>query len=154
MNARYVPTAFRRSVFVALLIVVSACSGEAGPIEVEFAGSECVAELPGSASAGNQTFVLTNRSDRRSLPVYVVRLSDGHSYEEFAARQRAEGAYFVLPDWAEYSLRDPSVADPTDDVQRRFAFDLDPGVHAVYLWAARPSAIWLCGPLTVTPDDR
>ena len=137
-------------VYVLAIAVLGACSGAVGETQLEFAGTECVAEALASIEAGNHTVVLTNTSDIRSLPVYLVELSEGKTYREFAALQETPGDYFLLPDWAEYALRDFSVSDSIDEEQRRFGFVLEPGEHAVYLWASQPPAIWLCGELTVT----
>lgn len=131
------------------VVVASACGGDVQTIEVEFDGSECIADLPGSIPAGDHTFLLANSSDRTSLPVYVVELANGHTYGEFAALQEAPGVYFPLPDWAAYGLRDLTVTEVAADGQRRFGFSLEPGEHAVYLWASYPQGLWLCGSLTV-----
>ena len=135
---------------VVAVLVVGACGGEGRTTGIEFGGLECVADLPASTATGHHTFVLANTSELRSLPVYAVRLTDGHTYDDFAALQPAPGAYFVLPDWAGFALRDLGPSDADDRDRRRFSFVLEPGDHAVYLWAARPAAIWLCGSLTVT----
>ena len=141
-------------VLVAALLVTNGCSDDPAMTTIEFAGSECVAEIPSSVAPGDHTFVLTNTSDRPSLPVYAVQLSDGHSYEEFSSLQSAPGDYFVLPDWARFAVRGFEGSDGAVEDRRRFVFSLEPGEHAVYLWASRPAAIWLCGSLTVTPDPE
>jgi hypothetical protein len=94
--------------------------------------------------------VLTNTSDRSSVPVYVVKLLNGRQYDDFSALQPSSGDYFVLPNWAEYALRDFVVDDANSNDERQYRFTLEPGDHAVYLWASRPAAIWLCGSLSVT----
>jgi hypothetical protein len=139
---------------MAVVVMAGGCGGSvADPWSVAFAGSECSIDLPDSVPPGDYTFVLTNTSDRTSLPVYVAALGAGHTYDDFAALQSAAGAYFPLPEWAEYALRnfDVSESDPASG-QRRFAYTLEPGEHAVYLWASRPAALWLCGRLSVSED--
>ena len=134
---------------LAAVLALGACGGDSGTIDLAFSGSACAGDLPESVAPGSHEFVLENPTDATSLPVYVVRLTDGRSYEELAALQPAAGDYFVLPDWAEFSDRNFQ-DDEADEGRRRFGFELEPGNHAVYLWASRPAAIWLCGPLAVT----
>ena len=144
----------RVGLIVLSLGLVSACGGDTAIAALEFDGSECTANLPASVAAGTHSFVLTNTSDLSSVPVYVVELSDDYSYGELAALQSSPGEYFPLPEWATYALRELNITDDDEEVQRRrFAFALEPGDYAVYLWASRPAAIWLCGSLSVTPGS-
>ena len=88
----------------AVLLLIFACSGpEARPIHaVTFDGASCAVDGPVTVPAGDRSFVVTNLSEWESIPLYVVRLTDEHSFQDLADLQAERGgapAYFSTPGW-------------------------------------------------------
>ena len=103
---------------------------------------------------GPLSLVLTNDSELTTVPVYVIKLTEGHTYADLEELQDAAGggsAYFARPEWITYALRSfEQIPVQLGANQTQYVFDLDPGEYAIYASGGRPEKIWLCGSLAVS----
>ncbi len=124
-----------------------------GFVDVMFDGQGCSVEDVSELPAGDHSFVLTNEVGTESIPVYVVKLIDGHTYQDLVDIQTSLGGpptFMPMPEWAVAELRSFDLAGISlAENQHEYAYSLEEGAHAVYVRLATPSAIHLCAPLNV-----
>lgn len=132
-----------------------ATQAESAPdqFEVVLSQDRCVSSAD-ETLVGPLSLVLTNETAMSSVPVYVIKLNDGHTYADLEALQDAAGggsAYFARPEWITYALRSfEAIPAELAGNQTQYVFDLDPGEYAIYTSGGRPEQIWLCGSLVAT----
>ena len=156
---------------VAATLVVTGCSDDSGEdsaadttaaatsestadgLGVSLTQEGCVSTTD-EVAMGPVSLVLTNESPYTPVPVYVIKLVEGHTYAELESLQEAAGggsAYFARPEWIDYALRSfETIPVELEANQTQYVFDLTPGEHAIYTSGGSPEQIWLCGSLAVT----
>ena len=156
---------------VAAMTAVSGCSDDAGEdsaadttaaeaseastdgLEVSLTQDGCVSST-NEVVSGPVSLVLTNESPYTPVPVYVIKLVEGHTYEDLEGVQEAAGGgstYFARPEWIDYALRSfETIPVELTANQTQYVFDLTVGEHAIYISGGNPEQIWLCGSLAVT----
>ena len=122
-------------------------------LEVVLTQDRCVSS-DDETLVGPLSLVLTNDSELTPVPVYVIKLTEGHTYSDLEAIQEAAGGgstYFARPEWITYALRSfETFPVQLAANQTQYVFDLDAGDYAIYVSGGRPEQIWLCGSLAVT----
>ena len=155
---------------VAAVMIVGGCSDDSGDdsssdttaatsetatdgLGVSLTQEGCVSSTD-EVAMGPVSLVFTNESPYSPVPVYVIKLTEGHTYEDLEGVQEAAGGgstYFARPEWIDYALRSfEAIPVELQANQTQYVFDLTPGVHAIYTSGGSPEQIWLCGSLTVT----
>ncbi len=128
--------------------------------EITFENDLCTVTGHAESAAGIRIFVLRNLDETGLRPnLNVVELIDGHTWEELVASVSGHGLAFnplPRPEWALDVDGKPSAAfryqqdHDLADNERTYAFDLDPGPHAIVAYQYDPIGVWLCAPFEVT----
>jgi hypothetical protein len=136
-----------------ITLLLAACGAPAAAptseIVVTFDGVDCTVSGPTELPVGEHPFVLKDLSERK-VKLYVTRLTDGHTFQDWLDMQSEPGEYFDRPYWV-VGIRKIGTEWNESKGGEVFTYYLDKeGDYSISIgtiWDSLGS--WFCAPLKV-----
>ena len=114
------------------------------PISLVFDGTECTLSGPTEIPAGEHPIFVDNQAEYE-LNLFVRRLLDGKTNQDFLDLQSESGFFFTIPNWVKNSLYQFS-----PELKTQVHFLDEAGEYVVSLERGfEPKHIWICPPIRV-----
>ena len=121
-------------------------------IEVTFTGNECTVSGPVTLPEGEYLFVFKDLEGKKSADLWLGRLTDGNTYQDFLDLQGGEpGKYIPKPDYIDDEITKVDVDWDISTGEKRITYSLEEGEYAIYVFNVIEAAWgqWICAPLRV-----